>query len=144
MDITSGSLREKYSRPMHCNVLALPSASRMTPTQRRKRTRPMKTTIRRRGRRPSKHPSHLLIWRIVQRVCPFFVNSVYVSKMVSIQTNKNKNQTPLLTTNFLCLKTLSLGPKRFLHSKGPKNVICLWRRLGKLKRSKHCRFDFVW
>ena len=65
MDITSGSLREKYSRPMHCNVLALPSASRMTPTQRRKRTRPMKTTIRRRGSRPSKHPSHLFIRRIM-------------------------------------------------------------------------------
>ena len=39
----------------------------MTPTQRRKRTRPMKTTIRRRGRRPSKHPSHLLIRRIMIR-----------------------------------------------------------------------------
>ena len=31
----------------------------MTPTQSKKRTRAMKTTIRSRGRRPSKQPSHL-------------------------------------------------------------------------------------
>ena len=64
--------------------------------------------------------------------------------MASVKTNKNKNRTPLLKTNFSWLETLSLGPKRFLHSKGPKNAICLWLRLGKLNRSKQCRFDFVW
>ena len=37
-----------------------PSASRMTPTQRRKRTRAMKTTMRRSGSRPSKQPSQRL------------------------------------------------------------------------------------
>ena len=36
------------------------------------------------------------------------------------------------------LETLSLGPKRFLHSKGPKNVICLWLRLGNIKQSQIC------
>ena len=46
--------------------------------------------------------------------------------MASIKINKNKKQTPLLKTNFSWLETLSLGPKRFLHSKGPKNGICLW------------------
>ena len=38
----------------------------------------------------------------------------------------------LLNTNFSRLETLSLGPKRFLHSKGPKNAICLWLRLGNI------------
>ena len=51
--------------------------------------------------------------------------------MVSIKTNKNENLTPFLKTNFSRQETLSLGLKRFLHSKGPKNVICLWLRLGK-------------
>ena len=51
-----------------------------------------------------------------------------LSKMASIKTNKNKKRTPLLKTNFSWLETLSLGPKRFLHSKGPKNAICLWLR----------------
>ena len=65
------------------------------------------------------------------------------SKMASVKTNKNKNRTPLLKTNFLWLETLHLGPKRFLYSKGPKNSICLWLRLGKLNGSKQSRFDFV-
>ena len=37
-----------------------------------------------------------------------------------------------MTNNFV------LGPKRFLHSKGPKNVICLWLRLGIIKQSQIC------
>ena len=45
-----------------------------------------------------------------------------------------------LKTNFSWLATLSLGPKRFLHSKGPKNVICLWLRLGNIKQSQICNF----
>ena len=49
-----------------------------------------------------------------------------LSKMANIKTNKNKNRTPLLKTNFSWPETLSLGPKRYLHSKGPKNSICLW------------------
>ena len=49
-----------------------------------------------------------------------------LSKMASIKTNKNKNQTSLMKTNFSWLKTFVLGPKRFLHSKGPKNAICLF------------------
>ena len=63
--------------------------------------------------------------------------------MVSVKTNKNKNQTPLLKTNFSRQKTLSFGLKRFLHCRGPKNMICLWLRLGKLNGSKQCRIDFV-
>ena len=38
--------------------------------------------------------------------------------MASIKTNKN--QTPFWKTNFSWLETLSLGPKRYLQSKGPK------------------------
>ena len=71
--------------------------------------------------------------------CKFKLN-----KMASIKTNKNKNLTPLLKTNFSWLETLSLGPKRFHHSEGPKNAICLWLRLGKWNGSKHCRLDIVW
>ena len=44
--------------------------------------------------------------------------------MVSVKTNKKKNLTPLLKTNFWWKKTL--GPKQYIHSKGPKNAICLW------------------
>ena len=51
----------------------------------------------------------------------FFCKSRF-SKMVSVKTNKNKNGTPLLKINFSLLETLFLGPKRFLHSKGPKNT----------------------
>ena len=73
--------------------------------------------------------------------CPkavsFFCKSS-LSKMASVKTNKNKNWTPLLKTNFSWLETLFLGPKRFLHSKGPKNVICLWLRLGNIKQSQIC------
>ena len=61
-----------------------------------------------------------------------------LSKMASVRTNKNKNLTPLLKANFSRQKTLSLGPKRFLHSKGPKNVICLWLRLGNIKQNQIC------
>ena len=60
-----------------------------------------------------------------------------LSKMASIKTNKNKKRTPLLKTNFSWLATLSLGPKRFLHSKGPKNAICLWLSHDKW----HCTFN---
>ena len=61
-----------------------------------------------------------------------------LSKMASVKTNKIKNQTALWKTNFLRYTTLLLGPKRFLHSEGPKNVICLWLRLGNIKRSQIC------
>ena len=66
-----------------------------------------------------------------------------ISKMVSVKTNKDKNRTPLLKTNFSWLETLSLCPKRFLHSKGPKYAICLWLRLEKLRGSTQSRFDSV-
>ena len=78
--------------------------------------------------------------------------------MASIKTNKIKNPTPLLKTNFLWIETLLLGPKRFLHSKGPKNAICLclsqrkitflgplqWRNLfgPKSKVSRHEKLVF--
>ena len=48
-----------------------------------------------------------------------------LSKMTSTKTNKNKKWTPLLRTNFLRYTTLLLGPKRFVHSKGPKIALCL-------------------
>ena len=41
------------------------------------------------------------------------------------------------------VETLFLDPKRFLHSKGPKNAICLWLRLKKSNRIKQCRFNIV-
>ena len=68
------------------------------------------------------YPKHEKNWQVPDVV--FCKSSL--SKMASVKTNKIKNQTPLLKTNFSCLETLSLGPKRFLHSKGPKNAICLW------------------
>jgi len=37
----------------------------------------------------------------------------------------NKNLTPLLKHNFSWLETLLLGLKRYLHSKGPQNGLCL-------------------
>ena len=46
--------------------------------------------------------------------------------MASVKTNKNKKRTALLKTNFWWQVTLPLGPKCYLHSKGPKNAICLW------------------
>ncbi len=58
--------------------------------------------------------------------------------MASIKTNKNKKWTPLLKTNFSWLETLSLGPKRFLHSKGPKHAFCLWLRLRKSEQCRIC------
>ena len=48
-----------------------------------------------------------------------------LSKMTSTKTNKNKKWTPLPKTNFLRYTTLLLGPKRFVHSKGPKIALCL-------------------
>ena len=48
-----------------------------------------------------------------------------LSKMTSTKTNKNKKWTPLPNTNFLRYTTLLLGPKRFVHSKGPKIALCL-------------------
>ena len=57
--------------------------------------------------------------------------------MASVKKDKNKNLTPLLKTNFSRQET-SLGPKRCLHSKGPKNVICLWQRQGNIKLSQSC------
>ena len=45
--------------------------------------------------------------------------------MAILKMRQIKNRTPLQKTNFSLLETLSLGPKRFLHSKGPKNGICL-------------------
>jgi len=41
----------------------------------------------------------------------------------------NKNRAILLKTNISWLETLIMGPKRFLHSKCPKNAICLHPRL---------------
>ena len=49
-----------------------------------------------------------------------------LSKMTSTKTNKNKKWTPLPKTNFLRYTTLLLGPKRFIHSKGPKIALCLF------------------
>ena len=65
-----------------------------------------------------------------------------LSKMASVKTNKNKNRTPLLKTNFSRLETLSFDPKRFLHSKGPKNAICLWLRLGNIIQCTICNVYF--
>ena len=48
-----------------------------------------------------------------------------ISKMTSTKTNKNKKWTPLQKTNFLGYTTLLLGPKRFVHSKGPKIALYL-------------------
>ena len=47
-----------------------------------------------------------------------------LSEMASVKTNKK--QTPLPKTKFSWQESLSLVPKRLLHSKGPKNAICLW------------------
>ena len=49
----------------------------------------------------------------------------------------NKNQTALQKTNFWWQETLPLGPKWYLHSKGPKNAICLWLSHDK----EHCTFN---
>ena len=57
---------------------------------------------------------------------------VKLNKMASIKTNKIEKQTPLPKTNFLRYATLLLRPKRFVHSKGPKNGICLFLWSGKL------------
>ena len=46
--------------------------------------------------------------------------------MAMLKMLRIKNRTPLLKTNFSELETFYLDPKRFLHSKGPKNGICLW------------------
>ena len=54
--------------------------------------------------------------------------------MASVKTNKNKNPTPLLKTNF---GTLLFGLKRFLHSKGPKNVIVLTDPIFKIAISSN-------
>ena len=48
-----------------------------------------------------------------------------LSKMASTKTNKIEKRTPLPKTNFLRYTTLLLGPKRFVHSKGPKIALCL-------------------
>ena len=65
-----------------------------------------------------------------------------LSKMASVKTNKNRNWTPLLKTNFSWLETLSLGPKKFLYAKGPKNAICLQLRLKMLNNADSTLFDF--
>ena len=49
--------------------------------------------------------------------------------MASIETNKIKKWMPLLYINFWKLTTLLFCPKWFIHSKGPKNAICLWLSL---------------
>ena len=54
-----------------------------------------------------------------------------LSKMASTKTNKQTKRTPLFYSNFLRYTTLLCYPKRFLNSKGLKNDICLWLRLGK-------------
>ena len=54
----------------------------------------------------------------------FFCKS-RLSKMASAKTNKIEKRTPLPKTNFLSYTTLLLGPKRFVHSKGPKIALCL-------------------
>ena len=58
--------------------------------------------------------------------------------MTSVKTNENKNWTQLLKTNFSILETLFFGLKRFLHSKGPKNAICLWLILRNIEQSQIC------
>ena len=60
--------------------------------------------------------------------------------MAAFKTNRNKIRTALLKTNFSWLETLSLGLKRFLHSKGPKNAICLLAESKKnqTKSNLHC------
>ena len=60
-----------------------------------------------------------------------------LSKMASIKTNKIKKRTPLHNINFWKLTTLLFCPKRFFHSKGPKNAICLWLSHD----MKHCTFN---
>ena len=45
--------------------------------------------------------------------------------MASIETNKIKKRMPLFYINFWKLTTLIFCPKWFIHSKGPKNAICL-------------------
>ena len=57
--------------------------------------------------------------------------------MASIKTNKIKKRTPLHNINFWKLTTLLFCPKRFRHSKGPKNAICLWLSHNK----EHCRLN---
>ena len=57
--------------------------------------------------------------------------------MASIKTNKIKKRTPLLYINFWKLTTLLFCPKWFIHSKGPKNAICLWLSHNK----EHCRLN---
>ena len=57
--------------------------------------------------------------------------------MASIKTNKIKKRTPLHNINFWKLTTLLFCPKRFVHSKGPKNAICLWLSHNK----EHCRLN---
>ena len=57
--------------------------------------------------------------------------------MASIKINKIKKQTPLHNINFWKLTTLLFCPKRFRHSKGPKNAICLWLSHNK----EHCRLN---
>ena len=52
-----------------------------------------------------------------------FVRCLY--KMASAKTNQIEKRTPLPKTNFLRYTTLLLGPKRFVHSKGPKIALCL-------------------
>ena len=86
---------------------------------------------------------HFLIYQLVwdlQKMA-FARVSRYI-KIFMAKPNKNKNQTPLLRMNFLWVETFSLGPKRFLHSKGPRNVICLWLRLGNVKQSRICNVYF--
>ena len=63
-----------------------------------------------------------------------------LSKMASIKMNKIKKRTPLHNINFWKLTTLLFCPKRFFHSKGPKNAICLWLRIGKSEQywGLHC------
>ncbi len=72
--------------------------------------------------------------------CPkplsFFVNPAYV-KQHPLKQTKNKIRITLPKTNFSQLETLSLGPKRLLHSKGPKNGICLW--LSQDKENGHAQ-----
>ena len=49
-----------------------------------------------------------------------------------LKQTKSKKRTPLPKTNFLRYTTLLLDPKRFVHSKGPKNGICLFLWSGNL------------
>jgi len=58
---------------------------------------------------------------------------------------KNKNPTPLLRTNLWWQETSPLSPKSYLHSKCPKNSICVYLRLWKSSGIEQCiRFNFVW